>query len=80
MTKGRKVTTYKTILAPNAPWPVYEAPKGRVRNRTNLEYRAKYLAKRVADKALKGFRTPKERGIQTDANFERWLASLEKVK
>lgn len=67
---------YKTVLAPNAPWPVYEAPIGRVRNKTNLEYREKYLMKRAAEKALKGASSSKDRGLQTDANFERWLASL----
>jgi hypothetical protein len=72
--------TYKTILAPNAPWPVYVAPTGRVRDRTNPEYRAKYLAKRAAEKALKGPPRPRTSAAHINANFERWLNSLETKK
>jgi hypothetical protein len=65
------MTQYKTILAPNAPWPVFEAPKGRVRNRTNPEYLEKY---RIKKKLVRS----KQRA--TDDKFEQWLNSLEKVK
>lgn len=61
--------SYKTVLAPNAPWPVFEAPKGRVRNRTNPEYRQKYLLAKEGKRA---------KPSATNEKFEQWLKSLEK--
>jgi hypothetical protein len=61
----------KTVLAPNAPWPVYEAPKERVRNRTNPEYLEKYRIKKKATRSKQSV---------TNEKFELWLKSLEKTK
>lgn len=54
----------KTVLAPNAPWPVYEKPKQKPLRE----------AKRVIPKP-----NPSKSKL-VDANFERWLSTLKPMK
>jgi hypothetical protein len=60
---------YKTVLAPNAPWPIFEAPTGRVRNRTNPEYLEKYRIKK---------KLVRSKQSATDEKFEQWLKAWRK--
>ena len=54
----------KTVLAPNAPWPVYEKPKPKPVKK----------AKHVMPKPNHGKRK------LVDDNFERWLSTLKPLK
>jgi len=54
----------KTVLAPNAPWPVYEKPKPKPVKRV----------KRVMPKPNPS------KGKLVDANFDRWLSTLKPIK
>jgi len=63
------MTQYKTILAPNAPWPVFEQVEPVVR-----------VARKPALKAQGGSKRQRTRASHIDANFERWLASLTPIK
>jgi hypothetical protein len=55
------MTAYKTVLAPNAPWPTYRQEGGE---------------EKPLKQALKGVKRVRSKPSETDAKFEQWLKGL----